>query len=1008
MKSIDIFPWNEHFNTGLPEVDLQHRKLVELLNQLASNLVYRTDRSQLGGIIDELTDYTVYHFQTEERIWHQYLPEDVAEIQHREGHEHFVQTVRQLRSEQTAKPEKQVMQDVLGFLARWLASHILETDKHMAYVVQAIQSGQSIADAKVRAKERMESEARALIDLILSVYDALATNTVRLMQEIAERKQAEQTLLESEARFRAIFQGAQDGIIIADVETRRFVDASPAACAMLGYGRDELLQLSVDQIHSSADLPHALNIFQRQAKGELVDAQEVTVLRKDGSVFPAAVSVSLLKIDGRQLIAGFFRDITQQKEMLTRLRKNELRFRTLVETSQDWVWEVDADGVYTYVSPRVQPLLGYSPEDVIGKTPFDFMPVEEAERIRPICRGIVDSGQSFDQLENVNLHKDGHRVVLESSGVPIRDEAGQVRGYRGIDRDITERKLAEIEQVRLTRALRLLSESNLLIGQCDDEHSLLERVCQLVVETGGYLMGWIGSAEQDAEKTVRPIAQSGYEDGYLDSIQVSWDEAKATSRGPTGTAIRTGKTVVNQNIHSNPLMAPWREAAFKRGYQASVAIPLREDPLGQTFGALTMYAAEPEAFDKEEVKLLEELASNVAFGIRAIRTRKQRDVAEEATRAKSAFLANMSHEIRTPMNGVLGMANLLRRTPLDAKQAAFLDKIEVSGKHLLAIINDILDLSKIEAGKVELESKPFALVELVQEVTEIISERVDAKGLTLRVDIAGTPQALFGDRMRLAQALVNYLSNAVKFTEQGHITLRSRLQEETDNAYLIRFEVQDTGIGITPDIQERLFNKFEQADSSITRKYGGSGLGLAITKKLAELMGGSVGVASEPGRGSTFRLTAPLGKGVEISEPVRPVVLEDAETALRQDHHGTRILLVEDEPISREVARMLLEEVGLVVDVASDGSEAVARAKAHEYAAILMDVQMPVMDGLEATAAIRTLPEHVQTPILTLTANTFTEDRQRCLAAGMNDFISKPIEPEMLLTTLLRWLAKAE
>lgn len=383
---------------------------------------------------------------------------------------------------------------------------------------------------------------------------------------------------------------------------------------------------------------------------------------------------------------------------------------------------------------------------------------------------------------------------------------------------------------------------------------------------------------------------------------------------------------------------------------------------------------------------------------------KARGAADIANQAKSAFLASMSHEIRTPMNGVLGMASLLRRTPLTLKQADLVDKIEMSGRHLLDIINEILDLSKIEAGKLVLEQKEFTLADLLKAVTDIVMDRVHEKGLGLRVDIAGTPKAFVGDPTRLAQALVNYVGNAVKFTERGQITLFSRLLEETADQYLIRFEVQDTGIGIAPEVQARLFTKFEQADTSVTRRYGGTGLGLAITKKLAELMGGGTGVESEPGNGSKFWLTVRLGKGAEASDPVGAPAAESAEMSLQREYHGARVLLVEDEPINQQVARMLLEDVGLVVEVANDGREAVTKAEKEAYDVILMDLQMPVMGGLEATSAIRSLPQHARTPILALTASAFAEDRQRCLAAGMNGFIAKPFEPEQLFEALLSQL----
>ena len=384
-----------------------------------------------------------------------------------------------------------------------------------------------------------------------------------------------------------------------------------------------------------------------------------------------------------------------------------------------------------------------------------------------------------------------------------------------------------------------------------------------------------------------------------------------------------------------------------------------------------------------------------------------KQAAEIANVTKSAFIANMSHEIRTPLNAITGMANLIRRSGVTVQQAERLDKIDVAGQHLLEIINAILDLSKIEAGKFTLEETDVNIGAIMANVTSMLVERAQARNLKLVVENRALAHHFLGDPTRLQQALLNYASNAIKFTEAGSVIVRCYMEDDSADSALVRFEVQDTGMGLDLAQAGRLFSNFEQADNSITRKYGGTGLGLAITQKLAQLMGGKAGVVSSPGAGSTFWFTVRLKKGAHSIQAVTAAAaIDSAERVLLRDYQGLRVLLVEDEMINREVALELLKDIWQIVDVAENGLEAVELASKNDYGLILMDMQMPLMDGLEATQRIRLLANGANVLIIAMTANAFVEDKARCFAVGMNDFIAKPVAPDVLFSTILKCLSR--
>jgi len=713
----------------------------------------------------------------------------------------------------------------------------------------------------------------------------------------------------------------------------------------------------------------------RQLKKGSVEIKELALKNSKGKRIYVTLFSTFTKnihgeINGNQ---GMLYDITAKKELVAlreaeeALRESEQKFRSLVETSSDWIWEVDRNGVYTYASPKVKDLLGYEPEEIISRTPFDLMPPDEAERVAKLFKDAVESLRAFTGLVNTNLHKDGQEVVLETNGVPILDQTGNLLGYRGVDRDITKRRRAE----------EALKESELkfktIFENAGGAIFIADTKTGEILDCNSQAEKLIGRSRQE----IIGIHQSklhpeGEEEKYKEKFAAHAQEGHIVD-------------FEGEVQHSNGKRIPiWIAAQTMKIGDKDVIVGLFMDVTERKQAEEKLREAKEQA---------DQLAQDAVV----------------ADLAKSQFLANMSHEIRTPMNAIIGFSQILSGEELTDEQKRHIDIIRESAEHLLQLLNDILDISKIEAGKLDTKIIDCSLEQLLAVVESLMRSQARVKELRFEIlQCSELPGQIRTDAVRLRQCLVNLIDNAIKFTEKGHVYVNVSLQEVNNKPYIC-FDVEDTGIGIRPDKQELIFEEFTQVNGSSTRKYRGTGLGLSITKKLAHLLGGELSLTSELGKGSVFSLRIPAGVDVE-SRPLfdkYKLVTESNQVVKTSDIAGQdklcgRVLVAEDTRSNQLLIKLLLERSGLEVTIAEDGKEVVQKALSEPFNLIFMDMQMPNMNGYEATRVLRR--KGLKTAIVALTAYAMKGDEEKCIAAGCNDYLAKPIDSEELLKIICKHL----
>ncbi len=736
--------------------------------------------------------------------------------------------------------------------------------------------------------------------------------------------------------------------------------ANPEACKMMGYEPGSVIEKTAS--HDAEGMELLLRVAFPAAQEHGVWIGENKLYRRDGTWIPVQQTVfPIYSKQGKQTGMGtLMRDITREKKM----RADMDIQAAIIDSSQDFVAAVDHDFKVTYLNPAAYRLSGYTPEEIgLQLTPSVVLSPEAAKAVYETGKQVVATG-TVVQREEVMHRRDGQQTMVLMTLFPITDQQGRRFGLGTILRDITTQKAAEQAvfeaRNRLDVALKSARAGVWEIDLSTDTARLDENLLALL--------------HMDARRNDLPINE-------FIAILVRGMPAKAQD------ALYTAMRERNLTVDSFPTDLHFVQAGGQELYLTQSVNVMRNATGRPTY--ITGIVLDVTARTKMENELL--LA---------------KDAAEAASRAKSQVLSNMSHEIRTPMNAIIGMTRIAKGTTDLKRIEESLDKVEASGAHLLNIINDILDISKIESGKMELFCEDFDLKRMLDTILHVSNVKAEEKQLALDVTMApDVPTALFGDVTHLSQVILNLLSNAVKFTPAGgHVRLDIGQQGITQDGVQLSVSVRDDGIGISPEQQSRLFSAFEQADGSITKRYGGTGLGLVISRKLIQMMGGDILLQSELGKGSTFSFVVPLpfAQGEMDGE-------EAQETGELATYPGKQVLVAEDIEINREILGCMLEPFGVTVTMAQDGQEAVDLFRKHpgRYDLVFMDIQMPVMDGYTATREIRAsgLLGAQSVPIVAMTANAFAEDVQQALASGMNGHLAKPVDQGEFVKALNKYLA---